>query len=499
MEFSPSHTVLAVTRESSKPETTFYEIAGGKALGRVEGEGARFDPTSKYVAARGGLATLDGKYLWKNPDGFKPRRTAHPMEGDDLGSDAVGRGWWSGKAFFSTEQSVVVVDPATKATTTIAASCTQKLSSYADGEHGLMIAACTDVVLVTDLEKRTTTRVKAKIQAPDRALRPPAIEASAKTDEILISGDDGPVLVQRGTARLRNLRYDDDSTKAERQLYEKAGARDVRRDGRYRATAGLGGLRVVELETKRAIIDYDRDWEVRYGAMPTTPKIASTPCGAAKESDWTPEIQTDGYVGFVDGKTVCVCTAARCLKTKMTGGRWERVLDVREDGTVIASDGGPVPDRETEPWLGLYRPGKQARRVKMDCPSAAFAGEAPWRVLTMCRVGERYAAYELSGLDLSLVAKREIPPITDNDNRLELKDGHLVLQGIGGFSNVLTLPLDWVKDPALGEISIQYRNKDWNLLMHPDGRFEVEGNREAAAKVIACWDGETLRPWSTCR
>ena len=138
LRFSPDQHTLAVTRTGAtwKEETTFYDVASGKAVGTIEGGNVVFDPTGKYVAGRGGVSTIEGKSLFVFKEGFYvlgSNGKMGPIEkaggAEVMAADNVTRGFYQGSFFYAGDKAVEVFDPATASWTSIAASCSPRTKS----------------------------------------------------------------------------------------------------------------------------------------------------------------------------------------------------------------------------------------------------------------------------------------------------------------------------------------------------------------------------------
>lgn len=516
LKLSPDAKVLAVNRDGPtwKEETTLYDVTTGAVLGKVDGGNVVFDPSSKYVAARGGVASLDGKLIKEWKEGFYVLGGGGrlvPIDraggGEVMAGDYVARAWFKGQAVYAGDQTVELIDPATGASTPIDAKCgAKKISTAADVEHGRMIGVCEDAVLITDLDARTTKRVAASVQKGGMHW---AIDVYVSTDGSAIGFTAGrnEILIRNGVLQSGSVRAEIETLMVNSPTAHclhpdtprkaiKCSVPSKRGDGAFSAHLA-NGLDVVTPAGRNVI-----DWHSAGTGLPRQPRppISPTGCGAppAGTKEWSAEVGEDmtAYTAVkvansrVAAHVVCVCSANGCVKSEIAGFA-DTPLAFRSDGSVLTAD---VNSTMTAATLTLRRPKKPPVIAKLtgDCRPARFAPDG--RLFILCETNHEGTLYELGANDLAVVGKRTAPPIYMTD--LEVRNGELLLES-GDVAMVV--PLDWVKDATVSERARIYSVFSSTVTIARDGKIDVQGDPQAANHLLRCFDGTHLRPYETCR
>lgn len=521
MKLSPDGKVLAVTRDGPtwKEETTFFELTSGTALGKIDGGQVVFDPTSKYVAGRGGVSTLDGKTVAAWKEGFNvldSRGRIVPMNqaagAEVMAGDYVARGWFKGQAVYAGSHTVELIDPATGKATPIDAKCGsggKKISSTAHLARGRVIGVCEEAILVTDLDTRTTKAISVFVQKGGIIFPTEVFFASDSDDFGLIEGKNG-IFVHDGAVRTDPY--------AHTQIFElqrrdveacvhpdtprksiKCSSPATRQDGQYVAHANhaltvtnRGGQSVIDWSS------HSQDWRVdRTAAFPSAPCGPPPPSSGSKE--WSEREAADTFRAYtsirsgggrVTAYLTCICSASGCRKTELAGFL-DEPFAFRDDGTILTESTNPTM---TETVITLRRPQKPnvQKKIAERCLSGRFGPGG--RVFMLCEANERSTIYELGATDLAVVGKRFAPPI--GLKSLELHQDELVLHGA---DSALIVPVDWVKDATKTERASIYAGYHAAVTVQHDGKVDVQGDPEEASQLLRCYDGERLRPFATCR
>jgi hypothetical protein len=556
LRISPDEKTIAVTRNGPtwKDETTFYDLETGNVRGKIEGGKVVFDPTSKFVAGRGGVSSIEGKSIFKWAPGFLVLDISGRMidinasTGEVMAADNVARGWYGNQAIYPGDKGIVLVDPTTGKTTSIPAPClnSSKLISTTDSARHRVIGVCQDGIVVTDLDTKASTRIQIAIQAKGQIF-PPTVTLAEGTSSFLVRGSGASTVFVDPSSNAHVANYTEESTlkatafRCVRQSTARSAiACDMpalRRDNKYKLEIRHGVL-VTTVANGAEIVNWtvggegrldsaiDKQWVLHGGILeirdrstrrlyfrfdgkdqPTPATRSSEPaepfsasgCGTAPVVDghpgeWHPHERTDEYGAF---------TAIRVANSRVTSNvvcacsaKGCVTSETPDSPIAIDADGSVLTTATnptmTESTLALHHPKQAPIKTKLpySCIYGAFGPNG--RVFLDCRDGQRNLLVELAASNLSVVGKR----IALADGRVARVGDELVLED----GNAATfLPLDWAKDPTKTELATGFISSAFAARLGADGKLRIVGNEDAAAQILRCFDGEYLKPLSACR
>lgn len=551
LRFSPDQSTLAVTRNASwKEETTFYDVASGKALGAIEGGNVVFDPTGKYVAGRGGVFTIEGKSLFTFKEGFYVLGINGKMTpidkagGEVMAGDHVARGFFRGSFFFAGDKSIELFDPGAGTASSIAAACSPRTKggSEADAAQGRVIATCDDGVLITDLAARTTRKLKATIK---RSIFPPDVFIPPGSPSFLIRDGGSNVFVDPRAGVARDATYEEITgyhARAGEALCAHGTPRTAircdipaaRPDGAYKlqlhdglTIVDAGGRPVVDWTTygrtgggfdyvfHRGAIELRSTVQQRTlafrldGAPPGGPDpgepFTADGCGKLPDKQqWNLRDRSDTFAaftamrsakGYAVAEVLCLCRAEGCTTRDLpnTANMAESLAAIGEDGSTLSIS---INSYQTETDVYLRRPKKPAAHAKIPAACIHGAIGPGGRVFMSCQAVERNWIWELGATDLAIVGKRIAPPLGGRGDEIERMGDDILVHGADAAA---LLPADWVKDATSKERATLFVSYEFVLSLRPDGTITVVGDMDSASKIARCYDGTRLKPFAECR
>jgi hypothetical protein len=564
LHFTPNGTELAVTRSHDKKgewfeRTTVVDVASGTDRFSFEGGGPIFDPESKQVATRAGvfdLATGTKTTPWRN--GFQvlldagiygDMKTSH---GEVVAGDYVARGFFQGMPFYmnTTAQDASLFDQPNHETK-IAAACVggRKISTVADAERGRLIGVCTNGVVITDLGKRTSTRITFPV-AKTMPMFSLDVLRSSTSSTFAIDMRDYPMTVVdpdsssfhaasagEWKAFRANSGHKSCAGPAGGNVYVACENPALRADGEYllHVNDGLSivsrrGEAVVDWgltpraarEAERSIAQITADqgmrleWRggrlaVRTARVDTLRYAFSGPGPSAEAFAPTAEcgdkpflqVSEDEFAFYsaYEGKTqvtahvACHCTAQGCKRTAVLPPF--SILTASQRGAIAVVD---LNSTHTQTKIEVRASGSKTLRTSLPtgCIHGAFGSNA--NLFVACSQDWRYEIVELSSSDLSVVHRKAAPPLGHVSALVRTDEGFAVMMGAsrnGMFGSSLTT--EWFSSPAAQPNRELYMTETFGMLQAGDDKLEIAGDSRAAAFGLRCLAGDTLMPWDACQ
>jgi hypothetical protein len=545
LQFSADGRSLAVTRsDGTWPEkTSLYDTETGVERGKVDGGNIVFDDSGAFFTARSGLYEVSsGRVVFSWKEGFDgPGRKGKappkpiPWTSAMVVQDQAARGFVKGRAVFAGADEVVLVEPATAAVATIAATCgrgRRKVLSHLDVANGRVYGVCSDALLVTALDARTTERmVGGKF---DNTPIPPKVLGVAGADKVIIQAmpelwlldakaktfapptptqlqslellDWGGLCSGRRTPRLdltcSSRPLSDDGA---HHLLMSGSAVELRRVAERNVEFTLGGL-----SSNFTLAPRGRGFDVfgsgtkgvqgapryRIGDGPKGGPLqpATKTCGGGEQNFHSAVDGGTVYTGYAARQvTACFCRDGGCEALAI--GTANFFFAAAPDGTTLSF----LPNTAmTESSLHLQRGGKELARATIPgfCKTAALG--ASGRIFLGCapRTFAEDFVLELHPKTLAVLGRRMAP--LGSVVHLDASADKLAItpSDQGGVATIV--PLDWIVE-ARSSVHSTVHLGSRGALIDRGGTLEVLGDPEDVLPLVRCWNGERLFGVGACR